>query len=194
MHALSGAALEPWLEALGSLRVRVFREYPYLYEGSVEYENRYLRRYVEAKDGLVVIVTDMQGNAIGATTGLPMAVEEAEFREPFERAGLPVDQVFYFGESILLPDWRGLGIGKRFFDLREEHARKLGYTTTAFCAVDRPQDHPLRPADYRPLDGFWRSRGYEKQPGLQACFTWKEIGEREESPKTLTFWSRSWAT
>ena len=47
-HELSGPALEPWLDALGALRIRVFREYPYLYDGTLEYEREYLRTYVNA--------------------------------------------------------------------------------------------------------------------------------------------------
>jgi hypothetical protein len=57
--------------------------------------------------------------------------------------------------------------------------------------VDRPINHPLRPADYRPLDGFWESLGFQKHPELQAHFVWKEVGEVTESQKTLTFWLKS---
>lgn len=192
IHPLKGDEITPWLDALGGLRIRVFHEYPYLYEGSLEYERDYLKIYQNARGGLVVIVTDDAGNAVGATTCLPMAEEGPEFQEPFLKAGIDVKDVFYFGESILLPEWRGKGIGKLFFDLREAHARSLGYAITTFCAVDRPADHPLRPAGYRPLDAFWESRGYQKQTGLQATFTWKEIGEESESPKTLTFWTHAW--
>jgi len=192
IHELRGEALAPWLEALGGLRIRVFREYPYLYEGTLDYERDYLAVYQKSRDGLVFLVTDDAGNAVGATTCLPLADEGPEFQEPFLNAGMDVAEVFYFGESILLPEWRGRGIGKLFFDRREAHAKQLGYRVTAFCAVDRPDEYPLRPAGYRPLDGFWQSRGYVKQPGLRARFAWKEIGEPTESPKTLTFWTRAW--
>jgi len=191
-HLLQGAKLEPWLQALGELRIRVFRDYPYLYDGSQAYESDYLRRYMEARDALVVLVTDGDGKAVGATTCLPMAEEGAEFREPFEQAGHDPGELFYFGESVLLPEWRGRGIGKAFFDLREAHARSLGYRITTFCAVDRPEDHPSRPQDYRPLDGFWQSRGYEKQETLKARFPWKEIGQSEETEQSLTFWLKHW--
>ncbi len=192
IHELQGPQIEPWLDALGGLRIRVFRDYPYLYDGTLEYERDYLRTYQKAAGGLVVIVTDNQGSAVGATTCVPLAEEGPEFQSPFLKQGHEVSRILYFGESILLPEWRGRGLGKEFFDRREAHARRLGLTTTAFCAVDRPDDHPLRPAGYRPLDGFWLSRGYVKQPALQASFTWKEIGEATESPKTLTFWMKSW--
>lgn len=192
IHELRSSQVEPWLDALGGLRIRVFRDFPYLYDGSLENERDYLRIYQKAAGSLVVIITDSSGILVGATTCLPMIDEGPEFQEPFIQQGYDLSQIMYFGESILLPEWRRLGLGKMFFERREAHARRLGLKTTAFCAVDRPADHHLRPADFRPLDGFWESRGYVKQPSLRASFSWKEIGEETESPKTLTFWMKSW--
>jgi GNAT superfamily N-acetyltransferase len=123
---------------------------------------------------------------------MPMADETDGFRGPFERAGVPTDDVLYLGESIVLPEFRGGGLGAEFFARREAHARRLGLRTTAFCAVDRPADHPARPAGHRPLDAFWTRQGYRRRPELQAVFPWKELGEEQESPKTLTFWTKTW--
>lgn len=189
---LSGAALEPWLEGLGKLRIAVFREYPYLYDGTLEYEREYLGTYVRSPRSLAVLVTNEADEVVGATTCIPLEDEGPEFQEAFLNAGRPVGEVCYFAESILLPELRGQGIGSEFFKRREAHAQKLGARVTAFCAVDRPADHPQRPPSYRPLDEFWKSRGYVKQPGLQATFVWKETGEAVESPKTLTFWTKEW--
>ena len=188
---LHGAEIEPWLDGLGKLRIAVFREYPYLYDGTLEYERDYLRTYVNTPDSLVVLIVDEASNVVGATTCLPLSAEGPEFQEAFLKGGYNIDHVCYFGESILLPEWRGRGLGKEFFGLREGHARRLGKVWSTFCAVDRPVDHPLRPAGYRPLDEFWKTRGYVKHPELQATFVWKEIGESAESPKTLTFWLKS---
>lgn len=182
-----GPELEPHLDGLGALRIAVFREYPYLYDGSLEYEREYLRTYVNSPRSLVVLAFDEE-RVVGATTCLPMADEGPEFQAAFVQGGYDLATICYFGESILLPEYRGHGIGKEFFARREGHARQHGFTLSTFCAVDRPADHPLRPAGYRPLDEFWRSQGYEKHPELQATFVWKEIGEEAESPKTLTFW------
>ena len=191
IHELQGEGIEPWLDRLGRLRIEVFREFPYLYDGDEEYERNYLKRYLEAKDALIVVVTDDAGQLVGATTCLPMSEEGAEFRQPFEQADIDVKEIFYFGESILLPDWRGKGIGHAFFDHREAHARKLGYEIATFCAVDRTEDHPMRPSGYRPLDGFWNRRGYEKQDQLKAHFPWKELGQSEETDQALTYWMRN---
>ncbi|MEO5714826.1 MAG: GNAT family N-acetyltransferase [Luteolibacter sp.] len=193
IHELHGSQTGPWLDALGGLRIRVFREYPYLYDGSLEYERDYLKIYQESAGSLVVIVTGPRGEAVAATTCLPMIEEAPEFQAPFIAQGFDLGEIMYFGESIALTEWRGRGLGKEFFLRREAHARRMGLKFTTFCAVDRAADHPLRPADYRPLDDFWKSRGYVKQPSLQTSFTWKEIGEERESPKTMTFWMKSLA-
>lgn len=185
-----GPEIEPYLDALGALRITVFRDFPYLYDGSLEYERDYLKVYTECPRSLAVLA--FHGDAVvGATTCMPMADEGPEFQEPFIKEGYDLSTICYLGESILLPQYRGRGVGKRFFEEREKHAQFLGLPLTTFCAVDRPAEHPLRPLNYQPLDKFWKSRGYVKQPQMQATFSWKEICEETESPKTLTFWTKS---
>jgi GNAT superfamily N-acetyltransferase len=192
LFEIPGPEVEPWLDALGRLRITVFREFPYLYDGTPGYEREYLAVYRNCAESLVVLALDEDGQAVGATTCMPLAAEAAEFREPFGRAGIDPGGILYLGESVVLRDHRGGGLGGEFFARRENHARRLGLKSAAFCAVDRPDDHPLRPAEYRPPDGFWTRMGYAKRPELRATFSWKEIGEDAETPKSLTFWSKSW--
>jgi len=40
---VTGADLERWISELARLRIRVFRDWPYLYDGDADYEARYLR-------------------------------------------------------------------------------------------------------------------------------------------------------
>lgn len=187
-----GPELEPWIDALGEVRIRVFRDYPYLYDGSLDYEREYLRTYLKSERSLVVLALD-GGSVVGATTCVPLADEGPDFQRPFLTHGYDVESICYFGESILLPEYRGHGIGVAFFEKREAHAQRLdGMRLTTFCAVDRPDNHSNRPTDYQPLDAFWRRRGYTKHPELATEFVWKEIGETAESPKSLTFWLKKW--
>ena len=58
-------------------------------------------------------------------------------------------------------------------------------------AVERPIDHPRRPADYTPLDVFWERRGYRKAPELATTYSWKELDEASPSPKPMTFWLKA---
>lgn len=189
IHQLHGQELLPWLDGLGALRISVFHEYPYLYDGNLEYEREYLSTYIRSEGSMVALVTaDSSREVLGATTCIPLVDEGAEFQQPFLEQGCDLKDICYFGESILTPSLRGRGIGKQFFQYREAHARNLGFKIAAFCAVDRPADHPLCPPGYRKLDQFWLAQGFKKHPELQATFVWKEIQEEEESPKTLTFW------
>ena len=55
IEEVTGAAIEPYLGQLAALRIEVFHEYPYLYEGTLQYEQRYLRNYATCPRSLVVI-------------------------------------------------------------------------------------------------------------------------------------------
>jgi GNAT superfamily N-acetyltransferase len=191
-QSFRGAQITEVLEPLAALRIQVFRDYPYLYEGSLDYELKYLNTYAQAGGAFLFSVFD-DGQMIGATTAIPLREETEEVQAPFIQQGIPLEQVFYFGESILLSKYRGLGIGHRFFEAREKHALSFEHIRyTSFCAVQRPADHPLRPGDYQPLDGFWQKRGYTIQPQLQSYFTWKDVDEAAESPKRMTYWWKEW--
>lgn len=189
VEAFSGAAIAPWLDELAALRIRVFREFPYLYDGSLDYERDYLNEYAESERSLIVLAL-ADDRVVGCSTGLPLCEAATEFQQPFLDTNRPPAEVFYFGESVLEPGFRGQGLGHRFFDEREAHAARLGFSTTAFCAVAREENHPLRPTDYRPLDGFWQRRGYIRQPQRVARFVWKDIDQAEETIKSLIFWMR----
>ncbi len=190
VERLTGAALAPHVADVARLRIAVFREYPYLYDGQLAYEENYLRRYLE-NPASVFVLARAGGRVVGVSTGCPLAAESAETQAAFARHGLTPAEVFYLGESVLLPAFRGLGVGHRFFDEREAHARALGgYRWTAFCAVERAPDDPRQPPGYRPHDVFWYKRGYAKHPELRSTFTWQEIGEGAETPKPMVFWLR----
>ena len=183
----TGSAIQPFIPDAARLRLAVFREWPYLYEGDDPYERDYLRTYSEHPASLFV-VAKAAGAVVGISTGIPLTAETEEVKAPFLTAAIDPASVFYLGESVLQPEWRGQGIGVSFFKEREGYARSLpGIRHAAFCAVDRSLDHPARPAAYVPLDRFWTKRGFTKTT-LRTEFTWKEIGEAEASPKGLTFW------
>lgn len=186
----TGQDISSQFDGLAALRIAVFRDYPYLYEGSLEYELDYLKVYAASPLAMLFAVYDGQ-RMVGATTAIPLQDESEEVQRPFVKAAMRIPSILYFGESILLPAYRGLGLGHRFFDEREAHARENGFAITTFCAVDRPADHPLRPNDYRPNDAFWLKRGYMKQGQLQTTFDWPDIGETGSTPKVMTYWMKN---
>jgi GNAT superfamily N-acetyltransferase len=189
VRPLAGAELQAALADLSRLRISVFAAWPYLYDGDAAYEADYLREYTASPDAVLVAAFDGE-RIVGAATASPLGAQEDYIRRPFAERGIDPGQGFYFGESVLLPEYRGRGIGHAFFDHREVRAREFGAKFTCFAAVIRPEDHPARPAGYVPLDAFWNKRGYAKVPGLVAEFEWREHGEEDESPNPMQFWMR----
>ena len=189
METLSGPALSEALEDIARLRIAVFRDWPYLYEGSMEYERTYLQAYERSERAIALGVYDGDW-LVGASTGGPLTEHIGDFADAFKGAGYDMETIFYCGESILLPRYRGRGLGHRFFDEREEYARGMGFEKICFASVVRPQDHPLKPAAYQTLDPFWTKRGYQRLPGVVAHFTWKDVDQAAETEKPLQMWMR----
>jgi GNAT superfamily N-acetyltransferase len=190
VKSLFGEEIVGVLPDLARLRIIVFRDWPYLYDGTIAYEEKYLAKLAAAKGAVCVIARDGL-EIVGASTAAPMIEHADEFAEPFEKAGYDISNIFYCGESVLLKSHRGHGLGNAFFDHREAQARRLGgFTHSTFCRVVRPDDHPLKPKDYRPLDDFWRKRGYAPLGGLIATYAWKDIDQPAETDHEMQFWMK----
>lgn len=190
LDVFSGAEVAPFIPELARLRMAVFREWPYLYEGSLEYEEHYLAKFLEWPESTLVVVRDGE-RVVGASTALPLAQAEAEFQEPFVQAGLNPAEWYYFGESVLEAAYRGQGLGVAFFRHREARALQFGYRQVTFCAVERPANHPLKPANYEPLDAFWQRRGFSRRPDLVSQFSWQDLGQPQASTKPMVFWVKA---
>lgn len=188
-EVLSGDAITDALDDLARLRIAVFAEWPYLYDGDMDYERKYVATYRDAEEAILVAAKDGD-RIVGVATGTPMEDHADDFASPFAATGIPLTEIFYCAESVLLPEYRGQGAGHAFFDAREAKARALGRKYAAFCGVMRPADHPDRPKGYRPLDAFWTKRGYKKLDGVVARFRWKDHRDTAQTEKPLQFWMR----
>ena len=185
-----GAGLAEHVDQVARLRIAVFREWPYLYDGDLEYERNYLSRYVQSS-GAICVAAFHGDRMVGASTGMPLAEEHDPIKAPFVDANFDLDRIFYCAESVLQREYRGQGIYRHFFERRENHARALGgFDTIAFCGVVRPEDHPLRPADDRPLDAIWRHFGFRPRDDLVCQFSWKDIDRETATEKPLRFWMK----
>jgi GNAT superfamily N-acetyltransferase len=194
IERLTGDAIARVLGDVARLRIAVFREWPYLYDGSLAYEQDYLAGFAGACDAIVVAAYAGE-EIVGAATASPLDGHSSEFVPLVASAGYDPDTVFYLGESVLLPEFRRRGLGHAFFDHREDHARscrgrKGRYEHAAFCSVVRDASDQRIPAGYRPLDAFWRKRGYAPVDGLVGAYDWREIGQQAETRKPMQFWMR----
>ena len=187
IEALAGDAALPFFPDVAALRIEVFCEYPYLYQGTREYEARYLSSYAQSARSVIVIARDGD-QVVGASTAMPLTEHSENVAPALGRRGPRSRRVYYLGESVLRRAYRRQGIGHAFFDHREAAARAHGFSVAAFCAVVRPDEHPRKPADYVPHDGFWTKRGYVKRPDIVATFSWRDVGDVEETDKPMVFW------
>jgi len=177
----------PYLSDLARLRIEVFREFPYLYDGTVASEETYLSTFAESEESIFVVAF-ADSDVVGVSTGIPLSAAPMEVRQPWETGGHNIEEIFYFSESVLLKSYRGEGIGIRFIRERERWARRSGYKMVVFGSVVRREDHPLQPKPYYPLDSFWRKRRYLPKEGYQCTRKWKQIDTEEEVENTLQFW------
>lgn len=185
---VKGQEISHYTNEVAALRIEIFFDFPYLYQGDLDYEKKYLQVYVNSPRSLLILA--LANNVIiGASTALPLSDEADYVIEPFLKNGFDPLTVFYFGESVLKKQYRGKGIGKAFFNYREQHAVSFGqYRKTCFCAVNREPTHPLRPQDYKPLDSFWTGLGYNKENKITSQFSWRDIGDDVETKKSMTYW------
>ncbi len=188
IRAFTGTHVRPYLSCIARLSAEIFQEYPYLCQSHERWELEFLEKYAESDDAIVVIVFD--GSVIvGASTGIPLIEESGAYLKPFQEKRMPIDRYFHFGESFLLKPYRNRGIGHHFFDLREEHVEKSGkYDAICFCSVDHPEHDPLKPSNYRPLDDFWRKRGFTHHKELVCHLSWKNLHDNIETTKNLSYW------
>jgi GNAT superfamily N-acetyltransferase len=183
------AELPRYVDELARLRIEVFREFPYLYEGSLDDERRYQRSFATSARSTLVLAR-VGSRVVGAATAMPLVEHDdaTQLSPALARAGYAPEQVYYFGESVLELAQRGRGIGHAFFDQREQSARELGFLVAAFCAVERPSTHPARPSSYVPHDAFWTRRGFARRAELTTRFSWRDVGDAEETDKEMVFW------
>lgn len=186
---LTGAAIADAVNELATLRLDIFPEYPYLYQGRREDELTYLATYAEAPDACVILARDGL-TVVGAATGMPLIHEDAQMIDALNGTPFPLDEVYYVGELLFYPAYRNGGLGRRLLNRLESHIRSLGRYRTLTCAtVERPDDHPLRPHDYLPITRFLARTGFLRLSGVTTSFAWRETdGVKRDHP--MQFWSK----
>jgi GNAT superfamily N-acetyltransferase len=177
-----GAEMAPHLPALAQLGTVVFREPPHLYDGDGRYDEAHIAALGGSRRSLLILAFH-NDTIVGASACLPLEDATPNIQSPFLRRGLPLDEYFYFSESVLLPAFRGRGIGATWFHTREQHARTVsGSSFSCFCTFRR--------ADHRSQLRLWYRLGYAPAPDLVCSMPWQEIGQKAETDHMMQFWTK----
>ena len=186
---LTGTAIADGLDDMATLRLDIFQEYPYLYQGRREDELEYLGTYAEAPDACVMLAYDGQ-TVIGAATGMPLIHEDAQMIDAFTGTTLPLNEIYYVGELLFRSAYRNCGLGQKLLARLERQIHSFGSYRRLTCAtVERPDDHPLRPRDYLPITRFLASTGFVRLPGVTTSFVWQET-DGIKRDHLMQFWSK----
>jgi len=187
---ITGAAITEALDDLATLRLDIFVEYPYLYQGRREDELAYLRSYAEKPKACVILARN-GAEVIGAATGMPLIHEDVQLRNAFAGSDHPLESIYYVGELLLRPAYRNAGLGQKLLTQMEQQIRSLGHYHLLTCAtVERPDDHPLRPHDAIPITRFLARTNFVRLPEVTTRFTWRETdGVKREH--TMQFWLKT---
>ncbi len=183
-------AINDIIEDMAGLRIDIFKEYPYLYDGNLAYEKDYLSTFSQSENA-IIIAAFVNGMLAGVISGLPLSEELDDFKNAFLNNDLPIDNVFYIGECVLLPQYRNMKLSKLLFDeLEYLIKRKYQYKKICFCTIERPENHPLKPTNYKNNDVIWQKRNYVKHENISCNFEWKDIDKSEIDAKKMIFWTK----
>ena len=81
VNLYTGAEIGAFIEPLGRYLIEIFREFPYLYDGDMDYERHYLSRYLQSDESFLLLGQDASGIAC-ACTGIPLQHETDAFADP----------------------------------------------------------------------------------------------------------------
>lgn len=190
MRALSGPEARQYINEIATIRITLFKEYPYLYNGTLEYEKEYLETYFSCARAAILLIFDGD-SVVGFSNSIPLADESDEIKAPFIEHGCNLSDYLYVGEVMLYPPYRGQGLLRQFFQFHETRAHQEGFSFITFMTVERPDNHPHKPHDYRPLDPIWNYFGYHKRDGFVIRLVWSQIDAQEEACNQLIVWQKN---
>lgn len=183
---VTGQQFQQHINTIAALRILIFKEYPYLYDGDIQTEMDYLKSYSKSKNSVLIIVKDKQ-KVIGAVIGIPLAEADEIILPPFAQ-NQSIHSIFYLGEILLLKEYRGKGIGYQMYRMFEDLVRqKKQYHKIAIAEVIRDQHDPRKPKNYISVHKLLERLGYVKHPEMVILASYKEVDSTGKIPHSLVY-------
>lgn len=183
-----GIEITPHNPEIISLVNKVFYEYPYLYRGDSEGYNEALRGYAQSTNSYVVFAWDGD-KVVGLATGIPLTDSWDKHAVPLRQKGIDVSKAYYLGELVVLPEYRGQGIGYRMGETIEQFARSHGYTLLALMSIDEALMEAPPPQGYISSACTFRKLGYTKHPEIYLDSTWINVGGTAPLSHRMVYWT-----
>ncbi len=192
VELLKGDAVTPYIKDITELSLIIYKEYPYLYEGTEEEYRPFIEHYASSQNGIACLLFDNE-KPVGVAIGMPMNEMREKYQQPLLNVNpkIDFDSLFYLGEFLLLQEYRGQGFGKEMYLELEQAVRKEGYfEKICFCKIEEFDQHPLKPNNYKPLDKFWKKFGFKQCENLNFTVFWRDVFENEDSPHQMIYYMK----
>lgn len=160
-----GREISTHLLKVAEFRIRYFKDFPYLYDGSVEYEMSYLTGYADDPRSMLITVTNMNNELIAVSTSVPLVTTTNILdgaSELFRSNGLNPSTFFYYGEVIIDHSARKQGLAKSIYLMQDEHALNSGFENIAIATVIRLKGDHRQPEFYQSSDLVWKKMNFQK--------------------------------
>ena len=151
-----------YIDIVSRFRVEMFKEFPYLYEGDSSFERNYMQGYTTDSRAMIAIAR-VDGVLAGVSTGIPLISSSevvSDAKNVFSKEKIDIGDYYYYGEVIVLPKYRGLGLTTKLYAAQDELIKSWGFKHVCILTVIRENDHPLKPKDYKCPDMMWGHLGF----------------------------------
>ena len=162
-----------------------FSNYPYFYKDSKESWRRSIEETSGSKQTIYLLLFDKR-RVVGYSTACPINHVEL-FNTELTQKSVNTQELFYITNILILPKYRSLGLSKHFFAFHEKKALEWGFNYTTFISIQRPDNYPGKPKDYKPVNQIWRHFGYMKSL-FPLHETYVQSDTRKETNNTHDFW------
>lgn len=187
-----GAEVQRVVQEVSRYRIKYFKEFPYLYAGTMEYEAEYFREFATDPNAYVELIRD-KGGIVGLATGIPLCSDSdilKDTQELFKKNNKSQTEFFYIGEIIIDETYRNKGLSRILLDNIEQFAREKGFEMLTLATVVRDVNDPRCPLGYKSSDHVWEKQGYKKTSMIFE-YHWPTItisGEVEDLLNPMVFW------
>lgn len=182
------------VDNISKMRINEFRNFPYMYDGSLEYERLYFQEFCKDPNSLIVCIFD-DSKLIATATSIPL-LSNADILDnvasKFIAQSLDPKTFFYSGEFIVLQKYRQNGLCKNLLYSVESLAKTLGFTNLCIATVCRSKDDPRRPVSYVDSDVVWKSLGFEIT-NIKTSYPWPTIQPNQLTVTVnneMIFWTK----
>jgi GNAT superfamily N-acetyltransferase len=188
IETFRGKEITPHIDEIVNLWSKIYRDYPYLYDGEDAIYKAHLSGYAKLNDSIICVVFDNK-KAVGLAIGIPLTQTREIYQEVFLEKGYELQSIFYLSEFGLQPDYRGKGVEEKMYQKIEDFVLQNGkFKMICFWEINNSLISPQKRSGYVPKEKFWNQLDFTRHKELSFHVHWTNINAKEKTPHLATYW------